>query len=849
MMSSRRIDAMSHVDQMKALLVHPGTQHSFALAQQLQRLGCLFRFWTGFAYRPESCLGRGIGYLAPSLKNKVASRSLNGVPAERLRTRPFIDLNALRRLRTGFDEQTVMFERNRAFQNSIPEEELAHSDVVIGVDTASWLLAQRATALDRCFVLDRTTGHHLAFDHLLSDLHRRFPRWTENSESRLPQLNSAQEIEHRDARWITVGSSFARRTLVARGVPADKIVITPLGVDLSRFRSVRRPNASRPLRFVFVGSLSAAKGVPLLLDAWRSLGKINAELWLIGSSSQRHRRLIPVLPGLRLIGRVSRIDLPAMLCQCDVLVLPSYFEGFGAVLLEAMASGLPIIATDCTAAPDLITNGVEGYVISPGSAEALEEAIQRFIGSPDNLSMMSRAARRCAERYSWDAFGDRWMEILRQVKNAPISDGVLHKASAVVTAGPVTVDDQPNCRLYDPVKALLAHPGTQHSFQLAEQLQQRGCLGRFCTGIAYLPTGPFGHYVQFLPAKVARQLANRRLENVPANRVRTLPFAEWRALRRLYMQNEPQSVMFERNAVFQRNIPQRDLAESDVVIGFDTASWLLAERALALGHPFILDRTTGHPLAFQKILPPLHRKFPEWVTDVLPRLPRLLAAEQTEHRYAARIVVASSFARRTLVENAVPAEKIVVNPYGVDLDSFFPVSRPDSSRPFRFVFVGSITASKGVPLLLDAWRALAPSDAEMWLVGQREHKRKIPVLPGLRPIGKLPHRELPNVLRQCDVLILPSYFEGFGLVLLEALAAGLPIIATDATAAPDLITHGVEGYIVPVGDVEALQDAMQRFTASSADLALMSRAARSAAERFTWDAYGNRWMEILKQVA
>jgi len=85
------------------------------------------------------------------------------------------------------------------------------------------------------------------------------------------------------------------------------------------------------------------------------------------STSTRHARLIPTLPGLRVIGRVPHRELPGMLCQCDVLVLPSYFEGFGAVLLEAMAAGLPIIATDSTAAPDLIANGVEGYVIPRGT--------------------------------------------------------------------------------------------------------------------------------------------------------------------------------------------------------------------------------------------------------------------------------------------------------------------------------------------------------------------------------------------------------------------------------------------------------------------------------------------------
>ena len=87
----------------------------------------------------------------------------------------------------------------------------------------------------------------------------------------------------------------------------------------------------------------------------------------------------------------------------------------------------------------------------------------------------------------------------------------------------------------------------------------------------------------------------------------------------------------------------------------------------------------------------------------------------------------------------------------------------------------------------------------------------IPPLPHLRRLGHYPYRELPALLRQCDVLVFPSYCEGFGLVLLEALASGLPIITTDATAGPDLIQDGVEGRLIPSGNLEALCEAMQSF--------------------------------------
>src|ERR1700732_4604459 len=405
---------MSRVDEMKALLVHPGTQHSFHLARQLQRHGCLSQFWTGFAYDPQSMVGRQIACLPTWAQRRFASRRLPGLPPDKLRTRPLTDLRALSRLRAGQDEQRIMFERNADFQRQVPLSELAGSDIIIGFDTASWLLADKSRSLGRNFVLDRTIGHPLSFGRVLRQLNEQFPQWTEDcAQYRLPELCAAEDAEHDRAHRIVVGSSFTRRTLIENGVPAERITVAPLGVDLAEFTPGVRPG-SRPLRFVFVGILGVRKGLPLLLDVWRSLGNVHAELWLMGSLNVPQRRLIPKLPGLLALGKVSRHALPGALRQCDVLVFPSYFEGFGAVLLEAMAAGLPVIATDATGAPDVMTNGLEGYVIPAGDAAALKDAMQRFLDSPENLGPMSAAARRCAERHSWDEFGDRWMDILRQ---------------------------------------------------------------------------------------------------------------------------------------------------------------------------------------------------------------------------------------------------------------------------------------------------------------------------------------------------------------------------------------------------------------------------------------------------
>jgi glycosyltransferase involved in cell wall biosynthesis len=137
---------------------------------------------------------------------------------------------------------------------------------------------------------------------------------------------------------------------------------------------------------------------------------------MVGSLHGRHRRLVPALPRFKVIGKVAHAAIPHLLSQCDVLVLPSYFEGFGAVLLEAMACGLPVIASDASAAPDLITNGHEGFIVPTNNLEALIETMRKCVNSPHLVRKMAVNAKAKAERFTWREYGDQWMTLLKSIK-------------------------------------------------------------------------------------------------------------------------------------------------------------------------------------------------------------------------------------------------------------------------------------------------------------------------------------------------------------------------------------------------------------------------------------------------
>lgn len=398
-------------------------------------------------------------------------------------------------------------------------------------------------------------------------------------------------------------------------------------------------------------------------------------------------------------------------------------------------------------------------------------------------------------------------------------------------------------------QVLLAHPGTQYSGKLAAQLFQYGALKAFHTGIAIADGGVGEHMLSVLPRSLRRVFANRRVLGLPYTHLRLHPLDEAVALFLQAIRRPRQSVLNTRNARFQGRIPNAAIAGATAVIGFDTSGWILAERCKTMGIPFVLDQSIGHPDNKTRIFELLRERYPRWSCDMEPRLKEVRQAEQVEHDLARRIVVASSFTRNTLVENGVAPEKIRLNPYGVDCSRFISRRRTDH-RPMRFCFVGSITARKGIPQLLEVWQRLHPADAELWLIGPAEPS-VARLLRGFHNVfykGPVPHNEMPAVLEQCDIFVFPSFYEGFALVILEAMACGLPVITTTATAGPDIIRHGEDGWVIAPGDDAALTGALEYCLRHPDETIATGIRARQTAERFTWDRYGERWIRILGEL-
>ena len=337
---ARRSHPSGGVMKMRALLVHPGTQHSHHLARELEHRGRLVTFHTGFVVRSSGLFGRSCNQLPDGVRRKLGGRMIDSLPRARLKLHPVGELRSLLQSKLGqTDPEAILHRRNELFQQSIPDFDLARSDVVIGFDTSSWMIAARAKSLGRRFVLDRSIGHPAAKEKIFSELRDRYPAWASTVPKKAPGHIAEEEDEHRLADLIVVPSGFVGETLTAQGLPAGKIRVVPFGTDLEMFKPPRSRRSAERVVFLFIGSISARKGVPMLLEAWRTAAMAEAELWLVGGGNLPRSEMADLPKTVRLLGRQSRDGVAALMQAADIFVFPSFFEGLAQVQVEALASG------------------------------------------------------------------------------------------------------------------------------------------------------------------------------------------------------------------------------------------------------------------------------------------------------------------------------------------------------------------------------------------------------------------------------------------------------------------------------------------------------------------------------
>lgn len=401
-----------------------------------------------------------------------------------------------------------------------------------------------------------------------------------------------------------------------------------------------------------------------------------------------------------------------------------------------------------------------------------------------------------------------------------------------------------------PVRVLLA--GFQHVFEVAAQLHRLGRLDGVHTLTAFGEDSWISHLARRIDANPMRRLRARILGGVPCARVHGHPLPELLAMGRRPVSRDPVAVMAWRNALFQREIPERAILSADAIVGFDTSSWILARRARDSTRRFFLEQTIAHPRSYRELLRVLRQRFPDWRSPADSKHDSLIALEEEEHALATVILAPSRFVARTLADHGVDPGKIRINPFGSRARRSEEAPPEGTDDRIRFLFAGTLGARKGLPVLLEAWKRLDPSRAMLQIVGSGPvpSAAKADAPTSISWLGRIPLDALHRRMAVSDVFVLPSFFEGLAMVLADAAALGLPIVATPASGAEEVVTEGENGWLIPEGDIDGLAQRLDFCIRHPEQVAAMREraVALAATGKFSWDRYGERWEGILSEV-
>jgi glycosyltransferase involved in cell wall biosynthesis len=263
------------------------------------------------------------------------------------------------------------------------------------------------------------------------------------------------------------------------------------------------------------------------------------------------------------------------------------------------------------------------------------------------------------------------------------------------------------------------------------------------------------------------------------------------------------------------------------------------------------DLPTGYWRASRKLLETERERWPEWISTMtgFNDSPEKLFRKDEEIRLADRIFVASRFVADTLAEYPGTLPPIEIIPYG-----FPPVAtgeakpRRISGHPLKVLFVGKMTQQKGIADLFKVAEKLGPH-IKLTLVGNKATEECAALnreLARHKWIPSLPHHKVLQLMREHDVLVFPSLFDGFGMVITEAMSQGTPVITTNRTGGPDFIDHGKNGWIVDAGSTISLQAAVEHCLEFPKEIVEAGREAEETAKRRPWKVYQQELSGVIR---
>ena len=588
-----------------------------------------------------------------------------------------------------------------------------------------------------------------------------------------------------------VSAATARRHAETRATPDHKLRVVPNGIDTSRFsfdaaarERLRRDEAiGDAFCWLAVGRFEEAKDYPNLLRAFARVSGARPDSLLLiaghGPLQDDARRLVQQLglsKRVRFLG--LRRDVPDLMSAADGYVMSSAWEGLPMVLLEAAATGLPIVATRVGGIPEAVIDGRSGLLVPPADDAALGEAMLKLMRLPaeERKSMGAAGSAHAKANFDIESVTTAWEsiydELLRTRRN----------------------EESPRV------------PGAHGGARLLHVTTVPMSLIFFRGQVGYMKSRGFQIQALSSPGPELAEFGAR--EGVATHAV-SMP-----------RQLTPLRDLFAVARIWRRVRRVRP----DIVHAHTPKGGLLGMIAAFLARvPVRIYHVRGLP----------------FMTAAGWRRRLLRATERVSCRLAHQVLCVSHSLREVAVEEKLCApDKIKVlaggSGNGVDAGGRFNPenSDPGSRRERREAydipasatvvgFVGRLVRDKGVVELVAAWRRLREQhpEAHLLVVGPFEERDPVPgdVAESLRSDPRVHlsgmQRDLPPLYAAMDLVVLPTYREGFPNVPLEAAAMALPVVATRIPGCVDAVADGVTGTLVPPRDADALEAAIKSYLA------------------------------------
>jgi glycosyltransferase involved in cell wall biosynthesis len=396
----------------------------------------------------------------------------------------------------------------------------------------------------------------------------------------------------------------------------------------------------------------------------------------------------------------------------------------------------------------------------------------------------------------------------------------------------------------------VSHPhGNANSYNTALAFSEDGWLQSFESGA--VSDSVVARLARIASTSARRRALNRTFNGIP--RTQRSPHVLWESISRIgrIVRSKGPSrnanwydVLFWGHDLKVSNSIPRD---ADAVYAYEDAALATFRAAKRHDMTAIYELPLGY---YQGVAQEMNRAREDW-PELMPTAYEEPLWKQDRKNYEAQIadviVVASEWARKSLSLSAGAGPKPIMKvPYGTPVEEVTPRTAQPTG-PFTVLFAGEVGLRKGVPHLIAAWERLGLKNAHLLLAGSM----KLPAeylskhQTSFEYLGAIPRAELLEIMKKVDLFAFPSLAEGFGLVIGEAMAAGVPVLTTTNTGGPDLIDDGIEGWCVAAHEIEPLVERLEWASTHRSELFEMGRCARRKAERWTWVDYRREFMAAM----